>query len=76
MLELAPEYGADCPVVVVHRASQPGELLLRGTVGTIAEDVEAAGLAQAAVIIVGRALDPGPGGESCLYDPARTRSAH
>ncbi len=56
MAELAGEYGADCPVVVVHRASQPGELVLRGTVGDIADQVEAAGLRQAAVILVGRAL--------------------
>lgn len=76
MAELAPEYGADCPVAVVHRASQPGELVLRGTVATIADAVEDAGLTQAAVIIVGRALDPRPGGESFLYDPARVRTAH
>ncbi|GAA1129411.1 cobalt-precorrin-4/precorrin-4 C(11)-methyltransferase [Nocardioides aquiterrae] len=73
MAELEPEYGADCPVVVVHRASQPGELVLRGTVGTIADAVAAAGLRQAAVILVGRALDPGSGGESYLYDAARER---
>lgn len=76
MAELAPEYGADCPVAVVHRASQPGELVLRGTVATIADAVEDAGLTQAAVIIVGRALDPRPGGDSFLYDPARVRTAH
>ena len=73
MAELEPEYGADCPVVVVHRASQPGELVLRGTVATIADEVEGAGLRQAAVIIVGRALDPRPGGESYLYDVTRER---
>jgi precorrin-4/cobalt-precorrin-4 C11-methyltransferase len=73
MAELAAEYGADCPVAVVHRASQPDELVLRGTVGTIADAVEAAGLRQAAVILVGRALDPRAGGESYLYDPARAR---
>lgn len=76
MAEVEPEYGADCPVVVVHRASQPGELVLRGTVATIADAVEEAGLTRAAVVIVGRALDPRPGGESFLYDPARSRSAH
>lgn len=76
MAELAPEYGGDCPVAVVYRASQPGELVLPGTVATIADAVEEAGLTQAAVIIVGRALDPSPGGESFLYDPARTRTAH
>ncbi|RYJ00782.1 MAG: precorrin-4 C(11)-methyltransferase [Actinomycetales bacterium] len=76
MAELEPEYGADCPVAVVYRASQPDELVLRGTVATVADAVEEAGLTQAAVIIVGRALDPRPGGESFLYDPARVRSAH
>jgi precorrin-4/cobalt-precorrin-4 C11-methyltransferase len=74
MAELAQEYGADCPVAVVHRACQPDELVLRGTVATIADAVEAAGLRQAAVILVGRVLDPGSGGESYLYDPGRARS--
>jgi len=73
MAELEPAYGADCPVVVVHRASQPGELVLRGTIATIADAVEGAGLRQAAVILVGRALGPGAGGESYLYDAARRR---
>jgi precorrin-4/cobalt-precorrin-4 C11-methyltransferase len=73
MGELVADYGDDCPVVVVHRASQPGELMLRGTVATIADAVEQAGLTQAAVILVGWALDPRPGGESFLYDPARER---
>jgi len=76
MAELAQEYGDDCPVVVVYRASQPEQQVLRGTVATIADDVETAGLTQAAVILVGRALDPRPGGESFLYDPARVRTAH
>jgi precorrin-4/cobalt-precorrin-4 C11-methyltransferase len=74
MAELVDEYGADCPVVVVHRASQPEEEVLRGTVADIADQVEAAGLRQAAVILVGRALDPSSGGESYLYDPARDRA--
>lgn len=75
MAELEPEYGADCPVAVVHRASQPDEQVLRGTIGTIADAVEDAGLRLAAVILVGRALDPSAGGESYLYDPARDRAA-
>jgi len=74
MAELEPEYGADCPVVVVHRASQPDEVVLRGTVRTIPDAVERAGLRQAAVILVGRALDPSAGGESFLYDADRERS--
>ena len=75
MADLEGEYGADCPVVVVFRASQPDQLVLRGTVADIADQVEAAGLRQAAVILVGRALDPRRGGESFLYDPARDRSS-
>jgi precorrin-4/cobalt-precorrin-4 C11-methyltransferase len=75
MAELEPEYGADCPVAVVHRASQPDERVLRGTIGTIADAVEDAGLRLAAVILVGRALDPSAGGESYLYDPSRDRAA-
>ncbi len=78
MAELVPAYGPDCPVVVVYRASQPREQVLRGTVADIAEAVAAADLRQAAVILVGRALagTPDPeAGESHLYDPARDRSA-
>lgn len=78
MAELEPEYGGDCPVVVVYRASQPSEQVLRGTVATIAAAVDGAGLRQAAVILVGRALEPdhgqNPGGESFLYEVDRDRT--
>lgn len=74
MAQLEPRYGADCPVAVVYRASQPDELVLRGTVSTIADAAEQAGLKRAAVILVGRALDPDGAGESYLYDPARDRA--
>jgi len=69
---LVEEYGADCPVVVVHRASQPDELVLRGTLADIGDRVEEAGLRQAAVILVGWALARA-GGESWLYMPDRPR---
>jgi precorrin-4/cobalt-precorrin-4 C11-methyltransferase len=78
MTEIGPDYGPDCPVVVVYRASQPQEVVLRGTVADIADAVETAGLRQAAVILVGRALAGRPDpdtGESHLYDPARDRAA-
>ncbi|WKG08981.1 precorrin-4 C(11)-methyltransferase [Nocardia sp. PE-7] len=72
--ELVAEYGADCPVAVVYRASQPEQLVLRGTLSDIADQVEAAGLRQAAVILVGRALSTSLDcAQSHLYDPARTR---
>lgn len=73
--ELAGHYGADCPVVVVSRVSQPSELVLRGTLADIAEAVEAADLRQAAVILVGRALAASAGAESFLYSADRDRSA-
>ncbi|MFC9875347.1 precorrin-4 C(11)-methyltransferase [Nocardia salmonicida] len=72
--ELVAEYGADCPVAVVYRASQPEQLVLRGTLADIADQVEGAGLRQAAVILVGRALSTSIDcAQSHLYDPARTR---
>jgi precorrin-4/cobalt-precorrin-4 C11-methyltransferase len=73
MAELAPSYGEDCPVAVVYRVSQPAEQVLLGTVGDIAAKVEAAGLRQAAVILVGWALARGEGGESWLYSSTRDR---
>ncbi len=69
---LVPEYGEDCPVVVVSRAEQPEELVLRGTLGDFADQVEAHGLKQAAIIMVGWALDAEDFPDSHLY---RTRSA-
>lgn len=72
--ELVGEYGVDCPVVVVYKASQPDQLVLIGTLADIATQVEAAGLRQAAVVLVGRALAR-DGGSSYLYDPARDRSS-
>jgi precorrin-4/cobalt-precorrin-4 C11-methyltransferase len=75
MAELEPQYGADCPVAVVYRASQPDELVLQRSLATIADAVEEAGLRQAAVILVGRALDPRSAGESYLYDARRDRRA-
>ncbi|MFI5499522.1 precorrin-4 C(11)-methyltransferase [Nocardia asteroides] len=74
--ELADEYGPDCPVAVVYRASQPEQLVLRGTLADIADQVEAAELRQAAVILVGRALTPALDcAQSHLYDPSRVRES-
>jgi precorrin-4/cobalt-precorrin-4 C11-methyltransferase len=74
---LTPFYGEDCPVAVVHRATQHDELVLEGTLRDIADAVEAAGLRQAAVIMVGPALGreavPGAQTESHLYSPSRPR---
>lgn len=74
MDEVRPHLGGDCPVVVVFRASQPDELVLRGSVDSIGDAVEEAELKQAAVILVGRALAPTNPGESHLYDRCRVRT--
>lgn len=72
MVGLERDYGTDCPVVVVYRASQPEQQVLVGTVADIADQVELAGLRQAAVILIGRALAR-DGGESWLYTADRER---
>lgn len=64
---LAPFYGPDCPAAVVFRATRPDELVLRGTLADLADRVEAAGLRQAAVIIVGPALAAEGFADSHLY---------
>lgn len=71
---LAPFYGADCPVLVGYRVSQPQQRLLRGTLADIGGTVEDSGITQAAVILVGPALRATACAvESHLYDPARER---
>jgi precorrin-4/cobalt-precorrin-4 C11-methyltransferase len=72
---LTPHYGGDCPVAVVAHASWPQELVLRGTLATIAADVQAASVRRTAVIFVGRALAAEGFRDSHLYSHARERPA-
>jgi len=67
--DLTPHYGADCPVVVVYRASWPDEQVIRGTLGDIREKVREAKLTRTALILVGRVLAPEDFKDSALYDP-------
>jgi precorrin-4/cobalt-precorrin-4 C11-methyltransferase len=67
--ELSPIYGEDCPVAVVVRASWPDERILRGTLGSIREQVAAEPIERTALILVGRALAAQDFRESALYDP-------
>ena len=46
----------ETPVAVVYRASWPDEKIIRTTLGSLAEDVGAAGIDRQALIIVGRAV--------------------
>lgn len=72
---LVPTHGADCPVAVVASASRPHRVELRGTLADIADAVETAGLRQAAVILVGRALVRPGDAESWLYASSPEREA-
>ncbi|MDK0520454.1 precorrin-4 C(11)-methyltransferase [Streptomyces sp. ML-6] len=71
--ELLPHYGADCPAAVVALASRPDELILRGTLDDIAEQVKSAGVIRTAVIMVGRTLGAEQFRDSHLYSPQRER---
>ena len=67
--QLSPLYGADCPAVVVWRASWPDERIIRGTLADIRAQVKSAGITRSALILVGRALGDQPFEDSKLYDP-------
>ncbi|MGW4466163.1 precorrin-4 C(11)-methyltransferase [Micromonospora sp. NBC_01796] len=71
--ELVPNYGSDCPVAVVARASRPDELVLRGTLADIAEQVRDAGIVRTAVVIVGDVLTAATFPDSHLYSTTRCR---
>ena len=66
---LIPAYGADCPVAVVHRASWPDQIIVRGTLADIRDRVRAAGLKSQSMILVGRVLTATDFANSKLYDP-------
>ncbi|RKR92363.1 precorrin-4/cobalt-precorrin-4 C11-methyltransferase [Micromonospora pisi] len=72
--ELVPNYGADCPVAVVARASREDELVLRGTLADIAGQVRSAGIVRTAVVVVGSVLTAAAFPDSHLYSTDRCRA--
>ncbi|HTV87503.1 MAG TPA: precorrin-4 C(11)-methyltransferase [Stellaceae bacterium] len=64
--EILPFYGASCPAAVAYRVGWPDELLLRGTLADIRDQVKVAGITRTALILVGHAL-AGSGADSRLY---------
>ncbi len=72
--ELLPFYEEDCPAAVVALASQPGEQVLRGTLGTIAAQSREAGINRAAMIFVGKVLAAEGFPDSFLYSATRDRA--
>jgi len=66
---LIPSYGADCPVAIVHRASWPDQVIVRGTLADIRDKARAAGLKSQCMILVGHVLTAEDFANSKLYDP-------
>lgn len=67
--ELKPLYGADCPVIVVFKASWPEERIVRGRLSTIEAEVAKDPIDRTALIFVGPGLGSEDFRESSLYDP-------
>lgn len=66
--DLTPHYGADCPVVVVYRATWPDQQIIRGKLSDIAGKVRQAKLTRTALILVGPVLAAQNFRDSALYD--------
>lgn len=71
--EATPFYGADCPVAVVYRASWPEERIVRGTLGTIADEVAKNPIDRTALILIGKVLSARDFRDSSLYDASYQR---
>jgi precorrin-4/cobalt-precorrin-4 C11-methyltransferase len=65
--ELTPDYGADCPIAVIFRASWPDERIVRGTLRSIEAQIATDPMERTALILVGPVLDSADFRESALY---------
>ncbi|MEP4705084.1 MAG: precorrin-4 C(11)-methyltransferase [Hyphomicrobiales bacterium] len=65
---LTPHYGADCPVIVIYRATWPDQLIIRGTLSDIRDKVRKAKITRTALIFVGRVFEQHNFKDSALYD--------
>ncbi len=66
--QLLPAYGANCPIIIVYRASCSDQQIVRGVLNDIIKTFDQQ-FDRAAVIFVGPALDCADFSESCLYAP-------
>ena len=66
---IAPSYGEDCPIAVVHKASCPDEIIVTGTLSDIVNKVQLKGIKSQSIILVGRVLTATHFANSKLYDP-------
>jgi len=66
---LTPHYGADCPVVVIYRATWPDEEIILTTLGGMRAQVREAKITRTALVFVGRVFGETRFRESSLYHP-------
>jgi len=69
---LTPHYGADCPVVIVYRATWPDEEIIRTTLGGMRAKVREEKITRTALIFVGRVFGEAKFRDSSLYDASFT----
>lgn len=65
---LTPNYGADCPVVIIYRATWPDEEVIFTTLSEMRARVREEKITRTALILVGRVLGETRFRESKLYD--------
>jgi len=66
---LTPHYGADCPVVIVYRATWPDEEIIRTTLAEMRSRVREEKITRTALIFVGRVFGETTFHDSRLYAP-------
>lgn len=65
---LTPHYGADCPVIVVYRATWPDEEVIVTTLGDMRTRVRESKITRTALVFVGRVFGETRFRDSRLYD--------
>ncbi len=66
---LTPHYGADCPVIIIYRATWPDEEIIRTTLAEMRARVRAEKITRTALIFVGRVFEGANFRDSALYEP-------
>jgi precorrin-4/cobalt-precorrin-4 C11-methyltransferase len=67
---LTPHYGADCPVVIIYRATWPDEEVIHTTLSEMKARVREEKITRTALILVGHVLGETRFRDSRLYDEA------
>lgn len=67
---LTPHYGADCPAVIVYRATWPDERIIVTTLDRLRAEARAAKITRTALVFVGAVFGDAHFRESALYDAA------